>query len=281
MKRAIVIIVSLCMLGVVAYGTFFAHSPVSNNPEEEEYYYNEKEWEKLEGMAEYRRTTVAEMKNRGIDTAPDSVVVLINKEFALPEDYVPENLVVPQVTFSFTGYKEKKLLRADAAVALEELFAAAQRKGLALFAVSGYRSYHRQKAIYESNVEKNGAERTNQFSAKPGYSEHQSGLAMDVSTNSIHNRLDESFAATPEGKFLESDAYRYGFIIRYPQGKSDITGYAYEPWHLRYVGKELAQTLYSQGITLEEYYNYIPSKALQRDDTYGTAIDVEELEEEY
>ncbi len=183
-----------------------------------------------------------------------SITALVNKEVALPENYVPEDLVVPQVIFSFPEYKEKKLMREEAAAALEELFAAAEEEGLSLYAVSGYRSYERQEEIYNSNVERYGAERTDQFSARPGHSEHQSGLAMDVSTNSIHYRLDREFAGTPEGKFLADHAHEYGFIIRYPEGKSDITGYAYEPWHIRYVGRPMAEELYNRGITMEEYY---------------------------
>lgn len=145
----------------------------------------------------------------------------------------------------------------------------------------GYRSYDRQKEIYDANVARQGAERTNLFSAKPGYSEHQSGLAMDVSTNSIHYRLEEEFAGTPEGRFLADHAHEYGFIIRYPKDKSDITGYSYEPWHIRYVGETMAKDLYDRGITMEEYYHYTPSEELQMEETYGTAVDVEEIEAEY
>lgn len=210
-----------------------------------------------------------------------STDVLVNKEFALPADYVPEKLAVPLVPFSFSGYKEKKLLREDAAKALEELFEGAREVGLSLFAVSGYRSYERQREIYDNNIAKKGREWTEQFSAKPGHSEHQSGLAMDVSTNSIHFQLEKEFAATPEGRFLADHAHEYGFIIRYPEGKSDITGYSYEPWHIRYVGKELAEELYSKGITLEEYYGCTPSEELKSGEAYGTAIDIEEIEEEY
>lgn len=281
MKRAMVIIASLCMLSVAAYGTYATQSHASNNPEDEEYYYNEDDWEKIEGMIYSSVSSEQEAEGAFIDTRKDSTTVLINKEYALPADYVPENLVVPSIPFSFAGYKEKKLLREDAAGALEELFEVAKEAGLSLLAVSGYRSYDRQKAIYDSNVARNGSEWTDQFSAKPGYSEHQSGLAMDVSTNSIHARLDEEFAGTPEGKFLAEHAHEYGFIIRYPEGKPDITGYSYEPWHIRYIGKELAEELYNRGITLEEYYGYVPSEELKSEETYGIAIDVEEIEEEY
>lgn len=212
-----------------------------------------------------------------VDTTPDSMTVLINKELPLPADYVPADLVVPKVPFSFSGFQEKKLMQKEAAEALEKLFAGAKEQGLSLFAVSGYRSYDRQKAIYDENVAKRGEERTNLFSAKPGYSEHQSGLAMDVSANSIGYRLDEEFAGTPEGKFLADHAWEYGFIIRYPEGKSDITGYAYEPWHIRYVGETMAKELHDRGITMEEYYHYLPAEELQMEENYGTAVDMEEI----
>lgn len=278
MKRAFIILVSLGMLCTVVYGRFFIQSYASNNPEGEEYYYNKEAWEKEQGMIDSSVVSIQETETMGMDTVPYSTTVLINKELPLPEDYVPENLTVPQVPFSFSGYKEKKLLREDAAAALENLFAAAGEAGLSLFAVSGYRSYERQKEIYENNVARNGRERTDQFSARPGYSEHQSGLAMDVSTNSIHNRLDEEFAGTPEGKFLADHAHEYGFIIRYPKDKSEITGYSYEPWHIRYVGKDMAKELYDRGITMEEYYHYEPSEEQQKETAYGVAIDVEEID---
>lgn len=282
MKKVLIMIASMCMLSVLAYAIYFTQSLASNNLEgtEYDYYKNKREKKKkTKSMEAGKESAVPDSKAVMIDTTPDSVTVLINKELGLPEDYVPENLVVPEVRFSFSGYQEKKLMREDAAAALEELFLAAEEEGLSLFAVSGYRSYARQKGIYERNVAKNGAERTNQFSAKPGYSEHQSGLTMDVSTNSINYRLDEAFGGTPEGKFLAEHAHEYGFIIRYPEGKSDITGFAYEPWHIRYVGKELAKELFEDGITMEEYYGYTPSEKLQDEKNYGTAIDVEEIEE--
>ena len=103
-----------------------------------------------------------------------------------------------------------------------------------------------------------GADYTNRYSAKPGYSEHQTGLSIDVSASSIGNRLSESFGSTDEGIWLAAHAHEYGFIIRYPKDKASITGYAYEPWHIRYVGIELATYLYENNLTLEEYYNYTP-----------------------
>ena len=149
------------------------------------------------------------------------------------------------------------MLRKEAADAIAQLFEAAANEGLRLYGISGYRSYERQKNIYEQNVAVRGETETSLYSAKPGQSEHQTGLAIDISTPSIHSALTSSFETTPEGKWLRENAPSYGFILRYPEGKENITGYAYEPWHFRYVGKELANYLKSTGMTLEEYTQHL------------------------
>lgn len=184
---------------------------------------------------------------------PYDVLALINKQYALPADYIPADLVVPDIRFPFTEDLPKKQLRQVAADALEQLFVAADEEGLELFAQSGYRSYERQDAIFASNVEQHGEEAANNFSARPGESEHQSGLTMDVTTPDMGFQLNTDFGTTPEGKWLVENASDYGFIIRYPEGKEDITQYQYEPWHLRYVGQKAAQEIMAKNITLEEY----------------------------
>ncbi|QEQ20330.1 M15 family metallopeptidase (plasmid) [Bacillus sp. BS98] len=183
-----------------------------------------------------------------------SIQAVVNKEYGLPENYKPEDLVVPNVPFSFNGTVEKSHLRKEAAEALEKLFFLAKQDGIQLNAVSGFRSYEYQKGLYASNVKKNGQEHTDRFSAKPGHSEHQTGLTMDVSSKSANNELELAFANTKEGKWLKDNAHRAGFIIRYPKGKENITGYAYEPWHVRYVGN-IAENIYKEKLTLEEYMN--------------------------
>ncbi len=188
-------------------------------------------------------------------TTPDSILVLVNKERPLPADYKPADLVEPNVPFSFAEKVEKRLMRAEAARALERLFAASEEEGLSLYAVSGFRSYERQEAIFAYNASLHGEEKANQFSARPGQSEHQTGLAMDVSSPAVQFDLIEEFANTPEGKWLAENAARFGFIIRYPKDKTEITQYQYEPWHLRYVGIEAALEMAEQNLTLEEYYN--------------------------
>lgn len=185
----------------------------------------------------------------------NDIAVLINKKYPLPPEYVPPDLTIPNIPFSDNEYSEKKLLRLEASLTLEDLFHNAAEHNIYLFGVSGYRSYQRQAAIFEHNLQVKGKEHTEKYSAFPGKSEHQTGLAIDVSCLSIHNHLDEVFSITPEGKWLENNCCHFGFILRYPKLKTDITGYAFEPWHIRYVGKELAYFLFENSITLEEYYN--------------------------
>lgn len=185
-----------------------------------------------------------------------AVNVVVNKQRKLPNNFVPPNLVVPNVPFSFDSWNEKKQVRQITATALEELFAGAAEAGINLYAVSGYRSYERQKSIYNWNVQNSGLEHANKYSAKPGHSEHQTGLAMDVSSSAVGYNLVEAFGDTEEGKWVEKNAHEYGFVIRYPEGKSNITGYNYEPWHLRFIGKEAAKEIYEKDITIEEYFDF-------------------------
>lgn len=178
--------------------------------------------------------------------------ILVNKKNPVGEQYKPDNLVIPNVKFSEAGVLEKKHMNYTAAYFLKLLFKAAEEENIHLVAVSGYRSYNRQKVLYNNYVRQHGQEATDRFSAKPGYSEHQTGLAMDVSAKSVGYGLVTAFGNTKEGQWLAHHAHEYGFIIRYPQDKEHITGYMYEPWHIRYVGKELATYLYINQVTLEE-----------------------------
>ncbi|MBM7599763.1 LAS superfamily LD-carboxypeptidase LdcB [Virgibacillus halotolerans] len=184
---------------------------------------------------------------------PNDILVLVNKAHALPDDYEPADLVFPDVRFPFTEDLPKKQMRKEAAKALEKMFAEADSEKLDLFAQSGYRSYERQDAIFAANVEKNGEKAANNYSARPGESEHQTGLVMDVTSPEVNYGLEIEFGDTKEGKWLAKHAADYGFIIRYPEEKEDITEYQYEPWHIRYVGKKAAKEIMSEGITLEEY----------------------------
>lgn len=282
MKKLIPVVLSLSLLvGVVAYVAIESTSKASNNIHDYEYYYNDDSEKKdSSNMPVLSQNHNEDISLQTIDTTPDSITVFVNKEYALPADYIPNDLVVPDILFNINRYDEKKLLRQEAATAIEQLFESAEAEGLALYGISGYRSYKRQEEIYNTNIRTKGEEYTNRYSARPGHSEHQTGLVMDVSTASIGNRLEPVFAGTPEGIWLAENAHKFGFIIRYPKDKESITGYSYEPWHIRYVGTDLAQKIYDQNITLEDYYNYIPSEnPMEYNTSYDSVIDVDESDE--
>lgn len=183
--------------------------------------------------------------------------ILVNRNHRLAPDDTPNDLVPVDVPFAYISDDKRNYMREPAASALEAMFNAASDDGLNLTAVSGYRSYERQKNIYEQNVALRGEAEANLYSAPPGASEHQTGLALDISTPSMASALTTEFENTPEGMWLRKNAPDYGFTLRYPSGKEHITGYAYEPWHFRYVGIPLAQYLKNHGITLEEYYEQL------------------------
>ncbi|QHW35026.1 M15 family metallopeptidase [Paenibacillus rhizovicinus] len=186
-------------------------------------------------------------------TNPTSPLVLVNKKRELDSGYVPNDLVKAPVEFSFSGDSPKQQMRKVAADALGKLFAGAKQDGIELKAVSGYRSYPSQQSIFNAYAKSHGEEEANTFSAHPGQSEHQTGLAMDVSSASVHYGLEQSYGATKEGKWLEAHAADYGFIIRYEKEHEDETGYMYEPWHVRYVGVTVAKDIKKLGLTLEAY----------------------------
>ena len=133
------------------------------------------------------------------------------------------------------------------------MFDQAEQSGIYLHARSGYRSYQTQVQLFQSYADRNGEEAANRYSAKPGHSEHQTGLVMDVTSESVDYQLSESFGETEEGKWLKEHAHEFGFIIRYPEGAEDITGYIYEPWHIRYLGVDMATKVYESGLTYEEF----------------------------
>ncbi|MFB0843946.1 M15 family metallopeptidase [Paenibacillus oleatilyticus] len=190
---------------------------------------------------------------------PADVAVLVNKTNKLPDSYKPQDLVDPNVPFTFKEKLEKRKMRKEAAAALEKLFEAAKKDNLPLAGVSAYRSHETQKTVYNRYVQKDGEAAANKYSAKPGHSEHETGLAIDVAGSSGKCAAEDCFGATKEAKWLAEHAADYGFIIRYPEGKESITGYQYEPWHLRYVGVDTAKAIVKQGVTLEEYVkNAVP-----------------------
>lgn len=202
--------------------------------------------------------TAGEEDGYAVVAQPESVAVLVDKQYKLPDNYEPNDLVYPDVRFTFSEKIDKRKMRKEAAGALEELFAGAEKDGIYLAGVSAYRSQATQKTLFNNYVKKDGMEKALTYSAFPGTSEHQTGLAIDVSGSDGKCAATDCFGGTPEAEWLADHAPEYGFIIRYPEGKDAITGYKYEPWHLRYVGKELAKEIDDKGLTLEEYYNAVP-----------------------
>ncbi|WP_282172170.1 M15 family metallopeptidase [Cytobacillus firmus] len=240
--------------------------PEGNEEDKEDASQNESTESKNEMSAEKDRLSleatyfneVKVVNGRNVIQNPQNVLVLVNKQFSLPDSYEPLELVIPEVAFSFGKLDvEKSYMRQDAAKALETLFAGALKEGAELFAVSGYRSYARQSRVFEAEVKRAGRDKAVQAVAVPGNSEHQTGLSMDISSRSANLELSEKFGETNEGKWLAENAHRYGFILRYPKGKETITGYQYEPWHFRYVGSEDAKVIYEKKWTLEEYFNIV------------------------
>ncbi len=186
---------------------------------------------------------------------PTRLDVVVNKQRPLkPLDFVPSTLTLPQVKLA-TGPGAAKM-RADAAAALEDMFAAAAANGIELTVVSGYRSYQDQAQTYNHWVAVHGSmQRADGVSARPGYSEHQTGLAFDVGQADGTCTLLPCFRDTAAGLWMDEHAHRYGFILRYPPGQELVTGFQPEYWHFRYVGLDVSADMHSNAIlTLETYF---------------------------
>lgn len=171
--------------------------------------------------------------------------LIANKTYSIPDSFQPTNPYHP-----VTGQRCNDCIDKDSMEAFLLMQSDAKALGLNIYIASGYRSYQYQVNLYNNYVTRSGKEGADTYSSRPGHSEHQTGLCFDL------NSIDDSFADTNEGKWVHENAYRYGFTIRFPKGKEKYTGYQYESWHLRYVGKELAEKLYHNGeyLSLEEYY---------------------------
>ena len=188
-------------------------------------------------VVEEEKKVIKEEKKEKFDiTVKDGItyvdgIMIVNKTYSLPKDYNPGLQKV---------YKD----------AFAQMQSAAKLDNINLFIVSGFRSYDDQVKLYNAYIKEDGKEKADTYSARPGYSEHQSGLAADINTAASW------FDDTQEAKWLKQNCYKYGFIIRYPKGEEKYTGYKYESWHLRYVGKELAKKIHDNNdISLEHYFN--------------------------
>lgn len=173
--------------------------------------------------------------------------ILVNKYNNLSKDYVPENLEVIDPAFS----NGEKYMVSYAKDAFEELAKTAKEEGYNIYAMSTYRSYNYQNSLYNNYVSLDGKENADTYSARAGYSEHQTGLAADVYNK---EKSYTEFEQTKEFTWMQENAYKFGFILRYPKDKVQETGYMYESWHYRYVGKEIADYIHKHNITYEEYF---------------------------
>lgn len=190
--------------------------------------------------------------------SPSSIWVVVSKDHPLSNDhYAPSSLQKPDIATNTQKSAEEQSLRSDIVPPLVSLFAAAKTAGFDLMVASGYRSYALQQTYFTSYSAQYGEETANKFSARPGQSEHQTGIALDISLTSRECYLDTCFGKTTAGQWLAAHAHEYGFILRYPEDKTMITKYQYEPWHFRYVGIDLAAALHLSGLTLDEVYPYL------------------------
>lgn len=181
-----------------------------------------------------------------------SKILLVNKKNPIVKDYKPADLVAPNIPFASVANPMVENVTKDVAVELENMFEDAKKDGITLLGVSAYRSYEYQVQVFNDSIRAYGLEHSKKYVAQPGQSEHQTGLSIDILSNE-YSSLDEGFENTKAFDWLMKNMRNYGFILRYPKGKEDITGYNYEAWHIRYVGVDAAREIAEKNITLEEY----------------------------
>ena len=179
--------------------------------------------------------------------------MLVNKFYYLTKNYDPKDIVDMSNWYAFEGRKIKK----EVYDAFIQMFNDAKKDNITLIANSGYRDYAYQERLYAEYKDRDGEEYADTYAARPGYSEHQTGLALDIVS---YGATMDNFESTEAFKWLDKNAVKYGFILRYPKGKENITGYAYESWHYRYLGKDLAEKVKDSGLTFDEYYAYYLDK---------------------
>lgn len=184
---------------------------------------------------------------------PNDIVVLVNKNNILPKNYIPTDLRLINNRYAL----DDKYLRAEAAIHFENLSADAATLGYKIIAASTYRDYEYQEKLFNEYTNTKGLDYALLCSAKPGHSEHQTGLAVDVMGS---NEDYDEFQNSIEFNWMRDNAHKYGFILRYPKDKKYITGYNYESWHYRYVGEKVAKEIRDLNITFDEYYAYFLDK---------------------
>lgn len=202
------------------------------------------------------------------------VLLLMNKYLKLSENYEPDDLEEISSKYFIYGNSAVRRMRKEAKEAFEMLSEASIANGTPVYGQSAYRPYSMQEKLYKNAVSSMGQKQADIDTARPGHSEHQTGLTIDVSASSVGCLLTERFGSTKEGRWLAKNAHKYGYIIRYPKGKTKLTGYSYEPWHIRYVGVSYASYLKKNKLTLEELYG-----VNQKADENTPKVDVENPDE--
>ncbi len=215
------------------------------------------EQERLEAEAKAREEEELRANAKAAYSYADEhgFLILINKQNGVNKDYKADDLTKINDSFVCPDRPDSThYLRIDAAAAFEKMIQAAKDEGFEIKMTTGYRSYSYQEALYSNYVKKNGQKEADRFSAKAGTSEHQSGLAADLSAASVSWKLTQDFGESDEGKWIAEHCAEYGFILRYPNDNSEErTGYIYEPWHVRYVTVPVAKEIANEGLVLEEY----------------------------
>lgn len=204
-------------------------------------------------VEEPAQTPSEPLEQNGTANLKLDTLILVNKQIALPAGYKPNDLVTANIDFVDTASGERRMLRKEAAQAIEKLMAGAKATGIDLKGTSAFRSYDYQVQLFNAYVAKDGKEQAMKYSAPPGHSEHQTGLAIDVSSASVGYQLTQSLEQTKEGKWMADNAHKYGFIVRYQRAYEAETGYMFEPWHLRYIGVEHATNVHKTNVPFERY----------------------------
>lgn len=197
----------------------------------------------LKGYSSYTSYTKEEAQN--------ALTILVNKYHKLPDDYEPDDLVY--LSYSNGGYRYQ--LRKEAALHFEELTEVAKIDNVIFYPFSAYRSFSVQNTLYNNYKRRDGEEKADTYSARPGFSEHQTGLAIDVRSSTLNDNLTNK-----DYEWMLNNSYKYGFIVRYPKGKQHITQFIEEPWHIRYLGVELATKVHDSNLTYDEYYDLYMTK---------------------
>ncbi len=238
-----ILLLVLCVLFLI--GIWFHNNPVNGPVNTKD---DETDSESVDGEATPEPTP---LPSELID--PNSVTVLVNKNHALPADYIPASLVTPYV-LSTSDVIQVNALAADQ---LKAMSTKASEEGINLYLTAGYISYETQDDYFNDRAGMVGEAEANKVIAKAGFSEHQTGLAFDFSDEPSGTATTVAFADTPAGQWLIAHAWEYGFIMRYPDGKEAVTGYSYQPWHFRYVGADVAKAMHeiAPDLTMEEYYS--------------------------